>query len=1073
MVKAGAMSELRDWLRRHGFEQYAEIFEANDIDLDILPELSERDFEQLGVSLGNRRRLRKALAEDDAAAATPAGPSAADAPGDAERRQVTVLFCDMVGSTALSGTVDPELLGGLIRRYQDAVAGAIGRFGGFVAKFMGDGVLAYFGFPRAFEDAAERAVRAAIDILGEVAGIELPDGTRVQARVGIATGLVVVGEIVGSGAAQERAIVGETPNLAARLQALAAPDTILVSDATQNLLGGLFELESLGAHELKGFARPVPAWRVAGEAVVESRFAASRAGRDLPMVGRAHEMGLMLDRWHLARGGEGQIVTVIGEAGIGKSRAIEALRAALAGEPHARIHLQGSPYYSDSALFPVIKHVSHAAHFAAADSAAVRIEKLRAAFAPRMASDAAALPLLAELLSIPADGLAPPPSLSPAQRKAATIALLVDEIVRLGETEPVLLVLEDAHWVDATTLELMTQLADSIGRARLLAVVTARPEFAPPWQTRPHSTLLTLGRLGRADCARLIASVATAQDLSAETVAAILDKTDGIPLFAEELTRSMVESAGEAAATVPATLKDSLMARLDRLGPAREVAQIAAVVGRQFPFAILDAVVPRGGAALEAALTDLVAAGILLPEGRGLERGFSFKHALLRDAAYDSLLLTRRREWHERTARAVEERFPELAVSEPEVLAYHFAEAGLPAPACDYRMRAGDRAASRSAYREAVANFLAGLKAAETLPASAERTRRQLDFLLKLGPALIVTRGMGSPEVEDAYRRAAEMGEATGDEPATFKAKWGLWLNANIRRKTALARDRADELLALAQRSGDDDLMLEAHHCRWSTAFFRGDVAATLKDCSIGRATYDIARHRHLGHTFGGHDPGVCAEVCCVMTMQTAGDKADAERAAARGLALAEALDHPNTLAHCLNNIAIGCQLAGERDGAYAAASRAGVLAQKFGLTQWRGGSLVLTAWATAVSAGIADAARLVDAEIGNATATGPLPQYFIGLAAEVLLGAGRAADALTHLDRAIAGIDEPGVGFYVPEIYRLRGECLLALGRGNKDEARAAFATARDSARRQGAVIFERRAEASLAEVTNMRVGR
>jgi class 3 adenylate cyclase/tetratricopeptide (TPR) repeat protein len=1063
------MSELRDWLRRQRFEQYAEIFEANDIDLDILPELSERDLEQLGVSMGNRRRLRKALAERDA---QPAEPSAADAPGEAERRQVTVLFCDMVGSTALSGTVDPELLGALIRRYQDAVAGAIGRFGGFVAKFMGDGVLAYFGFPRAFEDAAERAVRAAINILAEVAGIELPDGTRVQARVGIATGLVVVGEIVGSGAAQERAIVGETPNLAARLQALAAPDTILVSEATQNLLGGLFELESTGEHQLKGFGRPVPAWRVAGEAVVESRFAASRAGRNLPMVGRAHEMGLMLDRWRLARGGEGQIVTVIGEAGIGKSRAIEALRAALAGEPHARIHLQGSPYYSDSALFPVIKHVSRAAHFAAADSATVRIEKLRASFAPRVASDAAALPLLAELLSIPADGLAPPPSLTPAQRKAATIALLVDEIVRLGKTEPVLLVLEDAHWVDATTLELMTQLADSIGRARLLAVVTARPDFTPPWQTRPHSTLLTLGRLGRADCARLVAGVAASEDLSAETVAAILDKTDGIPLFAEEFTRSILESAGEAVATVPATLKDLLMARLDRLGAAREVAQIAAVVGRQFPFAILDAVVPRGGAVLEAALTDLVAAGILLPEGRGLERGFSFKHALLRDAAYDSLLLTRRREWHERTARAVEQRFPDLAASEPEVLAYHFAEAGLPAPACDYRMRAGDRAASRSAYQEAVAHFSAGLKAAEALPASADRTRRQLDFLLKLGPALIVTRGMGSPEVEDAYRHAAEMGEATGDEPATFKAKWGLWLNANIRRKTALARDRADELLALAQRSGDGDLMLEAYHCRWSTAFFRGDVEATLKDCRIGIATYDIARHRHLGHAFGGHDPGVCAEVCGVMALQMAGDKTDAERAAARGLALAEALDHPNTLAHALHNIAIGHQLAGDRDAVYAAASRAAALAQKFGLTQWRANSLLQTAWATAVGAGIAEAARLVDAEIASATASGPLPQYFIGLAAEVLLGAGRAADALAHLDRAIAGIDEPGVGFYVPEIYRLRGECLLALDRSNSNEARQAFVTARDIANRQGAMIFAHRAQARVAELTNIRTG-
>src|SRR5580692_9631061 len=535
------MSDLRDWLRSIKFEQFADAFEANDIDLDILPELSERDLEQLGLSLGNRRRLLKAIAERGVAKPKVSDAEVANGSGDAERRQVTVLFCDMVGSTALSGTVDPELLGALIRRYQDAVAGAIGRFGGFVAKFMGDGVLAYFGFPRAFEDAAERAIRAAINILAEVAAVELPDGTRVQARVGIATGLVVVGEIVGSGSAQERAIVGETPNLATRLQALAAPDTILVSEATQNLLGGLFELEATGEHELKGFGRPVPVWRVVGEAVVESRFAASRAGRNLPMVGRAHEMGLMLDRWRLARGGEGQIVTVIGEAGIGKSRAIEALRAALADEPHARIHLQGSPYYSDSALFPVIKHLSRAAHIAAADSAAERIEKLRAAFPQRVASDAAALPLLAELLSIPADGLAPL-SLTPAQRKAATIALLVDEIVRLGETEPALLVLEDAHWVDATTLELMMQLTDSIGGARLLAVVTARTDFAPPWQTRPHSTLLTLGRLGRADCARLVAAVAASKDLSAATIAAILDKTDGIPLFAEELTRSMVES---------------------------------------------------------------------------------------------------------------------------------------------------------------------------------------------------------------------------------------------------------------------------------------------------------------------------------------------------------------------------------------------------------------------------------------------------------------------------------------------------------------------------------------------------
>jgi class 3 adenylate cyclase/tetratricopeptide (TPR) repeat protein len=1062
------MSDLRDWLRSNKFEQYADAFEANDIDLDILPELSERDLEQLGLSLGNRRRLLKAITERGAAKLKPSDAEATEASGDAERRQVTVLFCDMVGSTALSGTVDPELLGSLIRRYQDAAAGAIGRFGGFVAKFMGDGVLAYFGFPRAFEDAAERAVHAAIGILAEVGGIELPDGTRVQARVGIATGLVVVGEIVGSGTAQERTIAGETPNLAARLQALAAPDTILISEATQNLVGGLFELESTGQHELKGFSRPVPAWRVRGEASAESRFAAIHTG-NLPFIGRTHEMGLMLDRWRLARSGEGQIVTVIGEAGIGKSRSIEALQESIAGEPHARVHLQCSPYHSDSALYPVIQHLGRAARFAAADSPGARLEKLGALLAHRATSDATAIPLLAELLSIPVAPL----SLTPAQRKAATINLLVDEIVRLGEAGPVLLVLEDAHWIDPTTLELMTHLTDSIGRVPLLALVTARPEFAPCWQARPHSTLLTLGRLGRAECAQLVAGVAVSHGLSAETVAAIVAKTDGVPLFVEELTKSVMETAGEDSAAVPATLKDSLMARLDRLGAAREVAQIASVIGRQFSFALLDAVVQGDGRDLEAALAKLVTAGIVFPEGRGLERSFSFKHALTRDAAYESLLLSRRREWHERIARALEGRFSELTTSEPDLLAHHFGEAKLAGPACDYRIRAGDQAVSRSAYTEAIAHFSAGLKMADALPSSEERMRRQLDFLLKLGPALMVMRGMQSAEVEDAYRRAEEIGAAIKDGAATYKAKWGLWLNANLRHKTALARDRASELVTLAQRSGDGDLLLEAYHCRWSTAFFRGDVAASLDDSRIGIGMYDMARHRHLGQAFGGHDPGVCAHAQCAIALQLFGDREGVADSLAQALALAEKLDHPSSLAHGLHNRGICYQLADDREATLAVAQRGLALAEKFGLLPWRASNLVLAAWAASFGPGVAEAARLIDGEVDKATAVGPLPQYYLGLAAAVLLAAGRSADGLAYLDRAIAGIDEPGVGFFLPEIYHLRGACLLALSRDNKDEARSAFVTARDIARRQGAVIAERRAEASLAEVTNIRIGR
>jgi predicted ATPase/class 3 adenylate cyclase len=1061
------MGDLRGWLRRNNLEQYADIFEANDIDLDILPDLNERDLEALGLSLGNRRKLLKAIAAGGAevASSKSSHPGTPVAPGDAERRQVTVLFCDMVGSTALAGTIDPEPLSTLIRRYQDAAAGAIGRYGGFVAKFMGDGVLAYFGFPRAFEDAAERAVRAAIGLVAEVGEIERPDGTRVQARIGIATGLVVVGEIIGTGTAQERTIVGETPNLAARLQALAAPDTILISETTQNLLGGLFDLELTGEHELKGFARPLPAWRVVGEAAVESRFAANRAGGNLPLIGRAHEMGLMLDRWRLARLGEGQIVSLIGEAGIGKSRSIEALQEALAGEPHARVHLQCSPYHSDSALYPVIQYLIRAARFATTDSPSNRIEKLGTLFADRPASDTSAIPLLAELLSIPVAAPAELPLQTPAQRKMAIIALLVDEILRLGEADPLLLILEDAHWIDATTLEMMTRLVDSMGQARLFALVTARPDFAPPWLSRPQATLLTLGRLSRAECAELVVNVTAAHGLRAETVAAIVAKTDGVPLFVEELSKSVMESAGEDSAAVPATLKDSLMARLDRIGEARDVAQIAAVVGRQFTFALLDSVAPSGGAELEAALAKLVSAGIVFPEGRGLERSFSFKHALVRDAAYESLLLGRRREWHERIARALEERFPELTAAEPEVLAHHFGEAGLAALACDYRMRAGDQAMSRSAYKEANAHFSAGLKLAEGLPPQ-DQMRRQLDFLLKLGAAFVVMRGLQSVEVEDAYSRASEIGERLGDSTRVYQAKWGLWINANLRRRTALARERASELVTLAQHSGDGDLLLEAYHCRWSTAFFQGDVMAALNDSRTGCELYDMARHRHLGHAFGGHDPGVCAHLQCGNALQLLGDPADATQSIARALALAEALDHPNSLAHALHNGAIGHQLGADRDATFVAAHRTVALAEKFGLMPWRAGSLVLAGWATAIGSGIADAARLIDAEIDHAAVAGPLPQYYLGLAAEVLLAAGRAADALAHLDRTIAGIDEPGVGFYLPEIYRLRGMCLLALDRENKEGAQLAFATARDVAQRQGAAIFERRARASLGEI-------
>ena len=1070
------MSDLRDWLRGNNLEQYAEAFECNDIDLDILPELNERDLEQLGLSLGNRRRLLKAITglsgqavPSQTATGLPSTDPAQSAPaeaaesGDAERRQVTVLFADMVGSTALSAKIDPELLGGVIRRYQDATAGAIGRYGGFVAKFMGDGVLAYFGFPRAFEDAAERAVRAALGILAEAGAVELPDGTRVQARIGIATGLVVVGEIIGTGSAQERTIVGETPNLAARLQALAKPDSILVSESTHRLLGGLFQLTHTGEHELKGFSRPLPVWQVCGETSVESRFAAIRSGENLPLIGRAHEMGLLCQRWQLARQSEGQIVTVTGEAGIGKSRAIEAMQQELAAEPHARVNLQCSPYHSDSALYPVIQYLNRSLCLAPTDAPDARIEKLGNWLATHTIRDSAAVALLAELLSIPLPEA--PAALTPAQRKAATLALIVDLLVRMGNGDPVLVVLEDAHWIDATTLEVMTRLVDSIAQAPLLAVVTARPDFVPPWLSRPHATLVTLGRLGRSECAEVVAGIAAAHGLSAAAVAAIVAKTDGVPLFIEELTRSVMEAAGENNA-VPATLKDSLMARLDRLGGARDVAQIAAVIGRQFTFSLLEAVAAKNAGELEGMLAKLVAAGIVFPDERGLERSFAFKHALVRDAAYESLLLMRRREWHQRVAAALEQNFSEITAQEPELLAHHFGEAGLLIRACDYRLRAGNQAMGRSAYIEAIANFSAGLRHAEAMPPQ-DGMRWQLEFSLKLGSAFVVAHGLQSVEAEQAYVRASEIGEKLGDGPKSFQAKWGLWINANLRRKTALARERASELLTLARHSGDEELLLEAYHCQLSTAHFRGDVHDVLDGSRNALALYDMTRHRHLAHAFGGHDPGVCAHAQCGNALQFSGDGPGARYHLAQAITFAEMLDHPNSLAHGLHSAGIGHQLVCDREATFNAARRALGLAEKFGLPPWRASSLVLIGWANATGSGIAEAARLIEAEIEGATAVGPLPQYYLGLAAEVLLAAARPADALAHLDRAIAGIDQPGIGVYLPEIYRLRALCLLALDRGNKAEAKSHFTTAIEIARRQGATLLERRAEASLSELT------
>ncbi len=1067
------MASLEQWLEQVGLGPLADVLVRNDIDLDILPELTEADLEKLGLSLGQRRRLLKA-----AATLTEPPPESAERPdngttpapepaaSEAERRQVTVLFSDLVGSTALANSIDPEDMSGLIRRYQDACAGAIARFDGYLAKFMGDGVLAYFGYPQAHEDSAERAVRAGLAIVDAVRAIERPDHAPLETRVGIATGLVVVGEIIGSGAAREKAIVGETPNLAARLQALAEPNCVLVSQSTHRLVGRRFESRSLGDQTLKGFADPVPAWQVVREADTASRFAAARAASLGPFVGRTQEIGLLLERWQLARQGEGQAIVLTGEPGMGKSRLVEALFERIGDEPHRRIVTQCSPYYSNTAFFPITRQFEQAAGFSSDDKPAAKLDKLDELFRRAGRPGAQAAPLIADLLSLPAAERFPPVELPPAQRKAATVAALVDHLLHLSDAAPVLFILEDAHWVDPSTMELLTRLIDSIEKAPVLAIITGRPEFVAPWSGRDHVASLALSRLGKRQCAELVAGIAAKSMMSTDLLEVILARTDGVPLFVEELTRTVTETSAASQLSVPATLQDSLMARLDRLGPAKEIAQIAAVIGRQFPYALLAAVTQLSDRELQAALAHLSEAGLVFPQSRATEPTYLFKHALTRDVAYDSLLRTRRQQLHERLARTVQQQFPKLVETEPEVLAYHMAQAGLAGEAAELSERAGDRAVARWAYAEAAAHYEDALAQLARLPEDQERDRRRLTLLLKEAPVILVYRGLRDPEAQRVSQQAYDLAKSVGDRHLLFKALWGLWFSANLGRNR-VALDYADELVQLARDLDDEALFLEAIHCRWSTSFFRGNVRGCLTDGGEGVRLYDAERHKRLGIEFGGHDAGVCALTVTGLGHAQAGQPRKAAESIQRGIALADSLKQPASRTHALMNAMMAHQVIEDRDAVLLFAQQMIEIADKLKLAPPRSVAVFMSGWASARGDSLDRGHLEMEFEFQRVSSLGPLPQYYAALLADVRLAAGKTELARELLDATLPTITEPGVGFYVSELHRLRGECLLRSGPIHHDEALGELEQALTFANAQQAKALELRAAISIVNAT------
>ncbi len=729
---------------------------------------------------------------------------------------MTVMFSDLVGSTALSARMDPEDLREVISAYQKCVAETVQRFGGFVAKYMGDGVLVYFGYPQAHEDDAERAVRAGLELVAAVGALKTH--APLQTRIGIATGLVVVGDLIGSGASQEQAIVGDTPNLAARLQGIAEPNSVVIAGSTRKLVGNLFELEDLGAQDLKGIAGPVRAWAALRQSSVDSRFEALHCGGLTELVGRDEELELLLRRWSKAKTGEGQVVLLSGEPGIGKSRLTAALLERVAPEPHTRLRYFCSPQYTDSAFYPIIGQMGRAAGFTHADTAQVKLDKLDAvlALASTSKQDAA---LFAEMLSLSKDGRYPTLELTPQQRRQKTLEALTAQVEALSRSNPILMLFEDVHWIDPTSLEALGRTVDRLRTLRVLLIITCRPEFEPPWIGRPYVTALTLNRLGEREIAAIIDSVMGNKPLSGSIRQDIIERTDGIPLFIEEMTKAVLEAGSEEAAqqavsvvpspsvAVPASLHASLMARLDRLGPAKEVAQIGAAIGREFSHAILAAVARKPEAELQSALDRLVRAGLLFRQGVPPNATYLFKHALVQDAAYGTLLREPRRALHARIVETIEGQFSDVAESEPELLARHCTEAGLIEKAALLWGKAGQRSVERSALVEAVAQLTRALNQITTLPSTPALRRDEIKLQVALITPLLYVKGYAAPEVKEAAERAhllieqaKAMGEPLEDSLLLFSTLYFLWVTNLVAFKGDVIRELAPEIVALAEK---------------------------------------------------------------------------------------------------------------------------------------------------------------------------------------------------------------------------------------------------------------------------------
>jgi class 3 adenylate cyclase/predicted ATPase len=1063
------------WLRGLGLERYEQAFRENEIDWQALSKLTAEDLKDLGVVLGSHRRK---LLDAIIALRGDIGPVSETtiAVPPAERRQLTVMFCDLVGSTALSAALDPEDLREVISAYHRAVAEVVGRFDGFVAKYMGDGVLVYFGYPRAHEDDAERAVRAGLGVIESVGRLDV-QSIELRARVGIATGLVVVGDLIGEASAQEQSVVGETPNLAARLQALADPSAVVIAAGTRRLVADLFEYRDLGAVEVKGIAEPVPAWQVLRPSAIVSRFEALRGPALSPLIGRDEEIELLLRRWARVKAGDGQVVLVSGEAGLGKSRITAALAERLHAEPHTRLRYFCSPYYQDSALFPFIDQLGRASGFARDDMPAAKFEKLEALLALAAPPDED-VAFLADLLSLPGSERYPLPNLSPQRKKERTLEALIRQLEGLAHQQPVVMVFEDAHWIDPTSRELLDLTVERVGSLPVLLIVTFRPEFLPPWTGQPQVSMLALNRLDRRDRTVLVEQIASGKTLPDDVVSQIADRTDGVPLFVEELTKSVLESGllreekdryvldgALPAFAIPTSLNDSLMARLDRLASVRHVAQIGAAIGREFPYALLHAVSRPPEDELQAALGRLVASELVLQRGAPPEAVYTFKHALVQDAAHGSLLRSSRQQLHAQIAEALEAHSPELMDSQPEFLAQHYAEAGLVEKSVAYWGKAGQRSAARSAMAEAEAPFHKGLDQLALLPDNPERQRQELEFWIALGAVLQAVKGYAAPETGDAYARAGELWEQLGSPTEFLQVPYGQSRYHASRGELDLTQRLDEDLLRISRQRNDSAGLVLGHLSSGRNLRFAGRFAPSRSHLEAGLALYDPISHRALVHQAGIH-PHVNAQAVLRIVLFCLGfpDKALAQSQAA--IAEARRLTHPPSFASTLANGATLLSLVGDNAALSEWADQLVAVTNEQGFPYWGAQGTIYSGWVKVKNGDVAEGISLLGACSAAFRGTGAelwMP-YHIAFLARAYEIADRVEEAWTLLGEALQIADRTGERWFAAELNRHKGQLLLRQGR--RKAAEELYRKALNIAEEQEAKLWELRAAASLARL-------